>query len=244
MSAHLKANRRVILSRAVVAGLAGLVPVPWLDDLLAGAVRASLVRRLAAIRNVDVDANAVDALAHPYGSRILSAASFGAAALATTRRAFRKVAASLLVVRRADEAIQTFITGTLFDHYCQKHHVGLGLDGKRALAVRQAIDHAASRARNQVIERAFRRGLKVSAKAATSVPRTIFSLVTRRRGGPITPDMPPSLDERVEAAASTSMAGRALKVVEAEVARAERSWLDALTHAFDEAWARAKVEGV
>ena len=29
-------------------------------------------------------------------------------------------------VRRADEAMQTFQIGTLFDHYCARHHVGLG----------------------------------------------------------------------------------------------------------------------
>src|SRR5262245_32936006 len=114
--------RAMILGRSLVAGAAGLVPVPYIDDLLAGAVRSALIRRLADLRQVDVDANAVANLATPKGSRLLQAASIGSAALSTSRRLFRKLAGSLLVMRRADEAMQTFQVGTLFDHYCAQHH--------------------------------------------------------------------------------------------------------------------------
>jgi len=69
---HLGTHRRLILGRALLAGLAGLVPVPYIDDLLAGGVRSSLVKRLAQLRHVDVDGNAVAALCTPHGSRLLS----------------------------------------------------------------------------------------------------------------------------------------------------------------------------
>ena len=58
---HLGSHRRLILGRALLAGAAGLVPVPYLDDLLAGGVRSQLLRRLAELNHVDLDANAVAA---------------------------------------------------------------------------------------------------------------------------------------------------------------------------------------
>ena len=53
--AHLARNRPAILQRAAVAAIAGLVPIPVLDDLLASAVRATLLRQIAESRQVDAD---------------------------------------------------------------------------------------------------------------------------------------------------------------------------------------------
>ena len=181
---HLDVNRPLILQRALVAGAAGMVPVPYLDDLLAGAVRASLIRRLAEIRNVDLDANAVDALATPRGSRLLQAATVGSVALHGTRRIFRSVTASLLLVRRVDEAMQTFAVGTLFDHYCASHHVGFGLDGQRAAELRSAIDRAVADTHGDALARAFRSSLslgwRLPGAAALALPRFIIARWKRR----------------------------------------------------------------
>jgi hypothetical protein len=229
-----RSHRLLILGRALAAGAAGLVPVPYLDDLLAGAVRSALIRRLAELRNVDVDANAVEHLATPRGSRVLGAASFGAAALGTTRRAFRRVAASLLIVRRADEALQTFQVGTLFDHYCARHHVGLGLDGTRAAHVREAMDHAIRKARSEAADRAFRRVLRASKAIAVGVPRGLVSLWSARRGQPMSPEhVHEHLEERLDRAAQSGFVQRAVEGLDAEL---RRGYLDALTGAFDAAW--------
>src|SRR5262245_12745837 len=174
--------RPIILGRSLVAGAAGLVPVPYIDDLLAGAVRSGLIRRIAELRQVDVDANAVANLATPRGSRLLQAASIGTAALGTSRRLFRRLAGSLLVVRRVDEAMQTFQVGTLFDYYCARHHVGLGLDGARAEKVRRAIDAATRQARGETLARSFRGVLRA--------PRFVLGAIwakLRPRKGPIEP---------------------------------------------------------
>jgi uncharacterized protein (DUF697 family) len=178
-------NRTLILGRSLLAGAAGLLPVPYLDDLLAGAVRAALIRRLAEIRSIDLDANAVETLTWPRGSRVLQAATFGSAALGQSRRLFRRVATSLLVVRRADEALQTFQIGTLFDHYCARHHTGFGLDGKRAQSLRTAMDAAISRARSEQFERAFKNSLRLVAR----VPRRAAELLGRDRNRPIEPEI-------------------------------------------------------
>jgi hypothetical protein len=164
-----------------MAGAAGLLPVPYLDDLLAGAVRANLIRRLGEIRRVDLDANAVDSLTWPRGSRLLQAATFGSAALGQSRRLFRRVAASLLVVRRADEALHTYQIGVLFDHYCASHHQGFGLDGKRAGDLRIAMDEAIARARGEQFERAFKKAVRLAGK----LPRRAAELLSRNPKGAV-----------------------------------------------------------
>lgn len=200
-TAHLFRHRRLILGRALLSGAAGLVPVPYLDDLLAGQVRAGLVRRLAELRRVDVDGNAVAELATPTGSRVLHAAGLGAVLLGGARRVWRRVAASILVVRRADEAMQTFQIGTLFDHYCARHHVGLGLDGGKARTLRDAMDQAIRHARGQALEDGFRRALGTS--------RRLVGRLTRR-----------ALVERVEG----ELAGPAQQYVAALVGAFDVAW--------------------
>lgn len=168
---HLSANRSLILGRALLAGAAGLVPVPYLDDLLAGGVRSQLLRRLAELNHVDLDNNAVAALATPTPSHLLGAAGLGAAALGGAKRVWRHVAASILVVRRADEAIETFQIGTLFDHYCARHHVGLGIDGTKGIRLRTTMEQAIRHARGQAVEDNFRRALESTRKLASRLRR-------------------------------------------------------------------------
>jgi uncharacterized protein (DUF697 family) len=239
---HLKANRRLILSRALLAGAAGLLPVPYLDDLLAGAVRSAMIRRLSEIRQVDVDANAVDALAHPYGSRLLHAASIGAIAIGGTRRVVRKIAVTLLLVRRVDEAVQTFQLGTLFDHYCSTKHVGLGLDGKRALELRQSMDQAIRSARSEALTRTFKKGIRAMGAAAARMPRGAFSFLSKLGGGPLRPDKVESIDDRIDAAASSSFVKRAVTSVDGELSTIERSYVSTLIDMFDKAWAAREQE--
>jgi hypothetical protein len=137
-------------------------------------VRAGLVRRIAELRRVDVDRNAVAELATPSGSRMLHAAGMGALLLGGAKRVWRRVAASILVVRRADEAMQTFQIGTLFDHYCARHHVGLGLDGAKARTVRDAMEQAIRHARGQALEHAFQRTIRTSRKLAGRLSRRLL----------------------------------------------------------------------
>jgi len=233
---HLRTNRRLILSRALLSGAAGMLPLPYVDDLLAGSIRAALIRRIAEIRQVDVDANAVDALAHPYSNRILNAASLGAIAIGGTRRVMRKLAVSFLLVRRVDESVQTFQLGTLFDHYCAKQHVGPGLDGNRALMLRQSMEHAIRQARSEAITRAFKKGLRSLGALTMSMPRNALSLWSRLRGGPIRADKVDTFDDRLEVAASSSLMKRAVSSVENEVQSLERGYFEALLDTFDAAW--------
>src|SRR5207249_7336358 len=60
---HLRAQRRTIAAHAVAAGIAGLVPLPFLDDALPALVKRAMLRRIALFRNVDVDEDALRVLA-------------------------------------------------------------------------------------------------------------------------------------------------------------------------------------
>jgi uncharacterized protein (DUF697 family) len=221
---HLDLHRRLVIGRSLLAGAAGLVPVPYLDDLVANAIRSALLRQLAERRAVDVDNNAVAELTTPHGSRLLGAATLGAVALGGARRAWRHVATSILFVRRADEAVQTFQVGTLFDHYCARHHVGLGLDGTRARQLRLAMDQAIRVARNDTIERSFRRTLRASSGLLSAARKLLPRLRRADAGDPIDA---PQLEGAVEK-------------VEAELAGPSSAYVAALVGAFDVAWAPHK----
>jgi uncharacterized protein (DUF697 family) len=221
---HLDANRPLILGRALMSGAASLVPVPYIDELLAAMVRESLIRRLAEIRSVDIDPHAVQAVAAPHGSRLLTAATLGSAALGATRRAFRRIAASLLIVRRVDEAMQTFQVGTLFDHYCARHHVGLGLDAARAAKLRKAMDVAIRQTHGDAVQKGFRASLR----APVELPARVWARLRRKRG-PIDAE---KLDGDLRKAESSTFVQRAV----GGVTGVGRGYGRALAAAFDEAF--------
>ena len=222
---HLDTNRPLILARSLVAGAAGLVPVPYLDDVLANLVRESLIKRLAEIRSVDIDPPAVQLVAAPHGSRLLAAATLGSAALGSTRRVFRRVAASLLLVRRVDEAMQTFQVGTLFDHYCARHHVGLGLDSARATKLRIAMDRAIRETHGDALQKAFRSSLKMP----FSLPRALLSRLKKKKDAAIDAEKLEGELRRAEKSSFLERAGRSLGSV-------GRGYGRSLADAFDEAY--------
>jgi hypothetical protein len=222
---HLDANRPLILGRALISGAASLVPIPYIDELLAALVRESLIRRLAEIRKVDMEPAAVQAVSAPHGSRLLTAATLGSAALGATRRAFRRIAASLLLVRRVDEAMQTFQVGTLFDHYCARHHVGLGLDAKAAAKLRQAMDRAIRDTHGDALQRAFRASLQ----APVALPKRLWSRARRRNDGPIDAE---KLDGDLKRAERSSFVRRTAD----SVTGVGKNYGRALAAAFDRAW--------
>jgi hypothetical protein len=225
---HLDANRALILGRAVLSGVASLVPVPYIDELLAALVRENLIRRIAEIRKVDLDAAAVQTVAAPHGSRLLTAATLGSAALGATRRAFRRLAASLLLVRRVDEAMQTFQVGTLFDHYCARHHVGLGLDAKAAAKLRQTMDRAIRDTHGDALQRAFRASLEVP----VSLPKRLWSRVKRRNDGASGPVDAEKLDGELQREEQSSFVQRTTE----SVTGVGKTYGRALAAAFDRAW--------
>ena len=62
LSNHLSEHRRLIVVRSLAAGLAGMTPLPVLDDYLAAVIRRGTLRRIAEARQVDVSPEALRAV--------------------------------------------------------------------------------------------------------------------------------------------------------------------------------------
>jgi len=258
-TAHLEGNRPLILERAAIAGAAGLLPLPLVDDLLAGAARGQLVKNIAERRGVGVDEAAVAVLAQlgEVGYRSTTA-------LATRyalRRSFRRVATLFFAATHAGDFATTFAIATLFDHYCARHHVGPGLDADRARALRRCIDAAIVDARRTLARRGARsaRGLparlleapralgrSLAGRLARRVPASLSPLVPAGAAGalgpvsagPAGPAEPAEIVGPDATAAMTrgSTFDRTLGAVGGLLARSGRGYVVELVRAFDRQW--------
>jgi hypothetical protein len=247
---HLDRHQRVILGRAALSGLASLVPVPWLDEAIAESVRTQLLRGLGEAHRVDVELAALEALSQPSEGRLLRAAGVGALALGQTRRMMRRLAASLFVLRRLDEALETYLIGTLFDHYCARHHTGGALDGGRALRLRRTMDRAVREARSDVARALVRDLLAGAGERLRSLPGAARQLVATVRGGvagapvqtspPGTESLPVVEAEPLSHGPIGALLGR--EVEEAELRLVESGYLPLLLSRFDLAWAAALAD--
>src|SRR5262249_17703379 len=157
LTEHLRASRTLIVTRALPAAAAGVVPVPVLDDALAAFVRAHLLRTIADRRQVDMTREALIVLSdEPQMSRLSHMTMTGLTLLAL-RKAWRKLFLLLAITRRGSEFAHCFELGTLFDHYCARHHVGAAVDTEAALKLRNTVDAVRKRTRRDALFAAFRR---------------------------------------------------------------------------------------
>ncbi len=217
------AIRQLIISRSLASSLASLFPVPYLDEALAARIRESMIERLADIRSVDLEPGVAEMIASPQPSNLINAAGLGALALAATRRIWRRVATSIFLYKRVDEAMTSYQVGTLFDHYCRKHHAGAALDPHRAVKLRRAFEEAIKKARGELVSDAFERTLH----RTESVLRRLPSPFGKKNTLP--------------AEADSTRLGRESAVLEAELVETERGYVSFLTEAFDDVWARYRL---
>ena len=177
---HLKANRRFIVRRALLAtAVGGAVPLPVMDDYLAGRVKAGMLMKLAERRQVDLAASSAELLGDPRGTTAVRNATLTAATLLALKHAMRKVLTVLAVGRRAEEMASTFQLGTLFDHYCAKMHVGPGLDRTRAAELRDIIHASLAEAEKAAVVNAFREGSRVLGQTMLEAPAWANSKIER-----------------------------------------------------------------
>jgi uncharacterized protein (DUF697 family) len=241
-TAHLADHRRLILTHSAAAALAGLVPIPYVDEQLPALIRRALIRRLARERHVDLDEDAVREIADgrvpPPGWRSL----IGLAPLArSVRRSIRAAFLAFGVYRRAEAASRTFALGTLFDHYCARHHVGIGLDARAARALRERIDRTLAAPGGRLGGFAFRRGFQAALRATVRAPLELVSALTwgklRLLRGKPRDEV--EAEEVVETTIDASLAregsflGRAVRGVERQLAALGGGWVDGLVARFD-----------
>lgn len=124
---------------ATAAGLASVVPVPWLDDMLSGLARGAALRRVAGRHGVRLDKKARAILAAPEAPERGTGGG---------RRLVRSVAARLVaplrVIKRVEGGLSAFASALLFDHYlttAERRH-GAPVLPDEAWRVRAAIDAA------------------------------------------------------------------------------------------------------
>jgi hypothetical protein len=179
---YLDGQRRTIIARAVAGSLAGVLPVPFLDDWALERVLGAGYRRIAAAHGVDLDDQATKALVHGQTAppSVVDLAATGIAARVAGKAA-RRMLVAMAAVNRARSAARTFVVMTLFDHYCAKLHVGMGLDGPTALALREEIIRASDATPGALAFHPFRRGIVAAARATLRAPLELADLASGGR---------------------------------------------------------------
>jgi hypothetical protein len=227
MTDHLAEHRRMIVLRSLAAGLAGMTPVPLVDDWLVSVIKRGTLQRIAEARQVDISPEALRAVADgasaPPTWKTLASASLLPLLM---KRTLRKAMVLLAAARRADDVLASFAVATLFDHYCARLHVGAELDLASGRALRADMDAVLGRARTHVIARLFRRALGTLGRAALRAPVELADIAT---AGLLTRFL------RARRAEDEVHEAEAVELVEGAVARAgdERGFLGKVAAAVD-----------
>src|SRR6185503_5387877 len=95
--------------------------------------------------------------------------------------AAKRMMVALATVNRARSAARTFMTMTLFDHYCAKLHTGLELDGPTALALCEEIGRTIDQTPGALAFHPFRRGALSAARATLRAPLELADLASGGR---------------------------------------------------------------
>lgn len=190
-SDHLKSNRKEILMYSLFSSAAGALPLPVLDEWFASAARRKVVRSIAKNRSVDTNKDAIEMMADgasppPAWNKLLRVGMLFKLAL----KQWRKFLIAVLAAQKIQEASKTFCILTCFDHYCAKHHVGLGLDSDSAKALRLTIEQAIKETPGGLSRSLFKKGLSGTAHAMLSGPKNLFSRFSKflDQGGKETPE--------------------------------------------------------
>ncbi|HVV48541.1 MAG TPA: hypothetical protein VHO06_02690 [Polyangia bacterium] len=235
---HLAENRRLIVRRALLAtAVGGAVPLPVLDDYLAGRVRAGMLIKLGERRQVDIAQSSAELLGDPREGTAVRNATLTAATLLALKLAWRKFFALLALGRRAEDMATTFQLGILFDHYCAKLHVGGEIDRTQAAILRYAIHGALGESEKSALVTAFREGGRVLGRSALEAPAWMSARIERaaRRwaesgGRTADPGEAAGLDAESDEA---RWLDRASGTVEERLARAGHSYLAGLVTSFE-----------
>jgi len=245
---HLAANRRLIVRRSLLAAaVGGVVPLPVMDDYLAGRVRAGMLMKLAERRHVDLAQSSAELLADPREGTAARNATMTAVTLLALKLAWRKVFALMAVGRRAEEMTTTFQVGTLFDHFCTKLHVGAGLDRMRSFQLRGIIHGAVADAEKTALVAVFRDGGQLLGRSMLEAPAWISGRFERaaqqwiRSGGqPAAMDAADGDDE--PGGEDARWLDRASALVEGRLNSLGSSYLRTLVGSFERRWQEAQKE--
>jgi hypothetical protein len=172
--AHLGVNRAIIVKRSLMATAVGaVIPLPVMDEYIAGRVRAGLLMKLAQQRNVDLPPPCAELMGDARESSAVRNATLTAVTLVALKLAWRKIFAVLAAGRGAEEMATNFQYATLFDHYCATMHVGGSIDRQRAADLRKVIHSTVDRTEKATLTAVFRDGGKILARSLLEAPRWV-----------------------------------------------------------------------
>jgi len=243
--AYLAANRSIIVRRSLLATALGSIPVPVVDDYIAGRVLAGLLMRVAEQRKVDLPQGSAELLADPRESSTMRHATITAISLVALRMAWNKFSALLQVSQGAEEMATNFQFATLFDHYCAKLHVGGAVDRKQAYQLRKAMHETVEHMEKAALVSVFRDGARVLGRSLLEAPRWLTNRlgtlaqrwVATRGNAEATFD--PAAD--VAETGETKWLDRATQAVEARLAGLGHDYLAVLIDGFERRWAAAQA---
>jgi hypothetical protein len=250
---YLDNHRRIIIGRSIAGALASALPVPFLDDWAVGAVIGRGYRRIAEAHGIDIDEIGINTLVHGASKppSLVDVATGGILlriASATTKR----MLVVLATINRARAASRTFVTMTLFDHYCARLHTGLAIDNATALALREEITRTIDNTPGALSFQPFRRGALAAARASMKAPLELADMLTRgavrkllaKKSGdqPIEAEAVDDLDRSIETALTnkTGFLSRATVAVEVQLSAEANPFLDSAIDSFDRRW-RARM---
>jgi hypothetical protein len=174
---HLTAHRGLIVRRSLLIGaIRGFLPVPVLDERLAGRIRAGLFTKLATGRQVDLPPAAAAVLGSDGTGASLT---LTAGAMLFARFAGRKLFALAAAGYGAEEMARNFYRATLFDHYCAKLHVGGPITEGDASTLRRGIESELYAAGAGPVLAAFREGSRILGRSLLEAPRWLSRRITR-----------------------------------------------------------------
>ena len=238
---HLSLNRGLIVRRALLASaLGGLVPLPIVDDIVAGRVRAGLYIRLAASRQVDLPAVSAEVLAEGKAGSALRTITLTAAALAALKLAWRKFFALVVAGRGAEDMATIFQVATLVDHYCAKLHVGGPISRAQAAELRALVHQSVSRTSKAKLVAAFREGGQTLGRSLAEAPRWASRSLSRhaerwlRTGGH--PELAPAGWPTDESEEEKAWLDRAAHAVEERLATLGNGYVGGLVDDFETRW--------
>jgi hypothetical protein len=177
--AHLATNRGVIVKRSLmVTAVGAVIPVPVMDEYVAGRVRAGLLMKLAQLRNVDLPPSAAELMGDPREASMVRNATLTAITLVALKLAWRKIFALMAAGRGAEEMVSNFQYATLFDHYCATMHVGGPVDRQRAADLRKVMHATVERTEKATLTAIFRDGGKILGRSLLEAPRWVSLRLT------------------------------------------------------------------
>ena len=174
-------SRTEIVASAVLAGVCALSPIPFLDDLVIGAIRRRLVRRLFRAHGITLGWRQQRALTRTDGSWLLGC--LGTLVVYPIKKIFRKLFYFLAVKEAVDVASRLLHQGLLVEHALARGClVAEELGDQRAplerlnQVIRKTCDETDTSPVGQILKRGFAGGRVFLRRLGRQVVRQLRSV--------------------------------------------------------------------